>query len=360
RPLALVLLSVLSLDLGYAVWVNPMGIAARQLGHASGAALALLAGLGAAQLIDSTRARSKLLGLAAVGGGLVASLYLVLGAAWPARADGYAIAERYGATSPLLALRPRSVYLCSSDSACASALFAIYVEAVRPDIAVAPAQHLWDETVTRRLDGLLPASSPPPSAAERRRRADSQFIALLEQAGQRPIALELAPPMAAGVGYDNAPFLEVRARDRSATDDDPELALRALERARFGSAGPKTQLARVLWSSAHADVGTALLYENRFESGLICLRRALELTPERAVAHSNLGVALEKQGDFAGALAETRRAVEIDPARPTPWLNLARLMLRMTGREAALSVLRAADESAVRDPRLTELRAALH
>jgi hypothetical protein len=40
-------------------------------------------------------------------------------------------------------------------------------------------------------------------------------------------------------------------------------------------------------------------------------------------------------------------------------VNLARLMLRTTGREAALAVLNAADHNAVRDPRLNELRAAL-
>jgi hypothetical protein len=40
-------------------------------------------------------------------------------------------------------------------------------------------------------------------------------------------------------------------------------------------------------------------------------------------------------------------------------VNLARLMLRTTGREAALSVLNAADHNAVRDQRLSALRAAL-
>jgi tetratricopeptide (TPR) repeat protein len=295
---------------------------------------------------------------AAVAGWLVLSAYLIARADWPAREDGYAIAERYGASSPLLALPARAIYLCATDSACASALFAVYIEGARPDVAVAPAQHLWDPTATRRLGGTVPVLVPPPSAAERRVRADAIFLQLVRTDRGRPIALELAPPMAANIGFEAAPFLEVRARDRSQTD--PERVLAALERARFGRAGPQTQLARTLWSSAHAEVGTALLDDDRLDAALVSLRRALILTPERAVAHSNLGVALEKQGDFAGALAETRRAVEIDPARPTPWLNLARLMLRMTGREAALSVLRAADESAVRDPRLTELRAALH
>jgi Flp pilus assembly protein TadD len=101
------------------------------------------------------------------------------------------------------------------------------------------------------------------------------------------------------------------------------------------------------------------LASDALAAGTAALRRAVELTPERAVSHSNLGVALEKQGDFSAALSETRRALELDPARPTAWVNLARLMLRTTGREAALSVLNAADRNAVRDPRLSALRAAL-
>ncbi|MEY4583252.1 MAG: hypothetical protein RL701_7955, partial [Pseudomonadota bacterium] len=50
RSLALAWLAIFSLDLAYAVWINPMGIAARQVGHASFALRALAAGSGAAVL----------------------------------------------------------------------------------------------------------------------------------------------------------------------------------------------------------------------------------------------------------------------------------------------------------------------
>jgi hypothetical protein len=41
--------ALLSLDLAYAIWINPMGVAQRQVGHASVGILALLAGCGAAR-----------------------------------------------------------------------------------------------------------------------------------------------------------------------------------------------------------------------------------------------------------------------------------------------------------------------
>jgi tetratricopeptide (TPR) repeat protein len=365
RASALTLLSVLSLDLGYAVWVNPMGIAERQLGHASGALLALLAGVGCAWAIRALALRSA--GFAGVASCLACALALLLlvAADWPQPADGYALAERYGASSPLLDLAPRAVYACSTDSGCASALFAVYAEGARPDAAVVPAQHLWDRTVTRRLTGVTASdrrASVPPS--QRRERAEQTLHELMRSTQRRPLYLENLPLLAAGgfgIGLDCVPWVEITQRALSAGAEGAERALQrlaTLERARFGVRGPDSALARKLWASAHDELGKTCLANGAPAAALRALQRAVELTPERAVAHSNLGVAFETQGDLAAALRETRRALELDPSRPTPWLNLTRLMLRTTGRAAALAVLGAAEKQ-VRDPRLTALRSAL-
>jgi tetratricopeptide (TPR) repeat protein len=364
RATALTLLSMLSLDLGYAVWVNPMGIAERQLGHASGALLALLAGLGCAWAIGTLALRSRPLAGAASGAICALSVLLLVAADWPKRADGYAVAERYGASSPLLDLAPRPVYACNTDSGCASALFAVYAEGVRPDAAVVPAQHLWDQTVTRRLTDLPLAKRTalvPPS--ERREQADRTLQVLVRSIQRRPLYLEHVPLSAAagvGISLDCVPWVEITAHALDAGLAERAVQrLATLERARFGMSGPNTALVRKLWASAHNELGKTCLTNGALGAALLALRRAVELVPEQAVAHSNLGVAFETQGDLAAALTETRSALQLDPSRPTPWLNLARLMLRTTGRAAALSVLDAADKQAVRDPRLTALRSAL-
>jgi Flp pilus assembly protein TadD len=368
RAVALALLTVFSFDLGYAVWVNPMGIAERQLGHTSGGLLALLAGLGAACFCEWLHARSRLLARSALLGLSLASAGMLVRAAWLEPGDGYAVAERYGSGSPLLDLAPRAIYLCSTDAACASALFAVYAESVRPDIAVAPAQHLWDETVVRRLTGSLPQppTAAPAQAAAKAALATHVLDTLAQRSQLRALSFEAWPAAIAGppsssasrLGLRHAPWIDLEPAEPSVMDRARE-QVAALERARFGAAGPETSLARELWASAHSELGRAYLGIGQPAVAVAAFQRAVQLTPERAVAHSNLGVALETTGDLMAALREARLAIAADPARPTPWVNLARLVWRMSGPEAARSALSAAERAGVADIRLQQLRAAL-
>jgi Flp pilus assembly protein TadD len=187
--------ALLSLDLAYAIWINPMGVAQRQVGHASIALLALLAGCGGALVVELLRGRLRYAAqlTAALTAGAcvwVAGHAVSQGSA----SDGYAVSERYGAASPLSELPARSVYVCESDTACATGLFSVYAEGTRPDLDVVPAQHLWDPTILRRLRGLpLAAASdrdawPEPeqrgALARRRRRA------LFLQTHLRPLFFE--------------------------------------------------------------------------------------------------------------------------------------------------------------------------
>jgi tetratricopeptide (TPR) repeat protein len=396
---ALVCLSVLTLDLAYAVWVNPMGIRQRQLGHASGAVLALFGGIGIAWLVERALLRAPRLGALAALGGTWLALEALWWAPWPPASDGYVEAERFGAGSTATELAPRAIYLCSSDSACAGALFAMYIEGARPDLAVLPAQHLWDRGVLRRLSGVprlagLVDASTEQTIAEgragpelRRMLAERVAAGLAHTNGERPVYFEDANVAARspGLGLSKVPWFALDSaglRDANAAEpaadggeddldaeprdptgrvvaNEASLRLIALERARFDEAGPTTPLARDLWASAHAELGKVLLRAGLTEDALWELKRTAALTPERALAHSNLGVCLEQAGDVRAALEETKLALRLDPTEPTPWVNLARLVFTRNGPVAAREVLTEARRQAVEDPRLEALRRAI-
>ncbi len=363
-PRALLLpLALLTADLAYAVWINPMGAADRQVGHMAGAALALLAGLGAALLqAAARRARSRALYALALG----AVLGLLL---WrfprSELADRYAAAELLGSGGPLCALPPRTVLLCSSDDGCAGGLFALYVEAVRPDVDVAPAQHLWDATVLRRLRGLQlpPQSTGELSPAQRAAAASDVLRFLVSHRARRPLRLESTAPLrwsrlrVVTRAADPPPYLRVGTGTQWPALSPPILAqLDALRAARLPGGLARAERAREAWSRAYGALGEQALGS---ASAVRALRTAAQLAPERAVAWTNLGVALEAVGDADGAIACARRAIALAPRRATGWLNLARLTLARQGPEAARRVLQLAASAGVHDRRLSRLQSQL-
>lgn len=369
RRLTLLLLLVLSFDLGYAVWVNPMGIEQRQVGHASLAVIALLAGCGCAAIVERLSAwRPRAGGLAGVLGVTACAVSVTFTLAHTDATDGYVVSERFGAGSPLQDLPPRSLYVCETDSACASAMFALYAEGTRPDLDVVPAQHLWDPTVLRRLRGLPLASKSNaawPAAAQRAELARAHRGALLSLGPTRPMYMEQIDHMghaehsqASDIDLDHVPLLGMSPRP-SASAADASTRLERLEHARFGDSGPISSQARSIWASAHETLGAVYLRQGRTRAAVEELARAVALTPLRAVAASNLGVALEHQGELGRALEQTARAIELEPRRPTPWVNLTRLLLRVEGPQAARAALVEARRLEVRDPRLDQLTRSL-
>jgi len=167
------------------------------------------------------------------------------------------------------------------------------------------------------------------------------------------VYFESLPPTAPGLDLRRAPLL--RAAPAPAPAPAGSSALDALVHARFGAHGPRSALARELWSSAYEQLGKAFVQRAQPGAAVDALREAVALTPGRAAVHSNLGVAYEQQGELARALEQTRLAVDLDPSRPTPWVNLARLVLRVRGPQPAREVLAAAAQRGLTDPRLSAL-----
>jgi tetratricopeptide (TPR) repeat protein len=356
--------ALIAADLAYAAWINPMGAGDRQVGHVAGAALAVLAGVGGGLLCARVAARWQWPALAAV---VALATVMMLRVPRQALGDGYAASELVGSGGPLSRLPPRSILVCNDDDGCAGALFAVHVEAVRPDVSVVPAQHLWDPVVRRQLyaTSLQRAAAVPEH--ERRPAAARAVRQLASGAEPRPVLFTDAEPWtrAAIAGKPQAspwpPFVQGASNALA-----PAALIAALDltlAARSGgpegwTAWPVNGRARSAWSHAYSTLGKALLPADA-RAARRALERSAQLAPGRAVAWINLGVALEAAGDLAGAERSVRRALALDPLRPTAWVNLARLRLALGGAPAARTALDLARNAGVRDPRLDALAARL-
>jgi hypothetical protein len=355
-------LVVLSADVAYAAWLNPMGAADRQVGHTAGACVCLLAGLGAGWLASWLSARgaaSRALGIAL---GMAFAVCLVLRVGRAELADGYAASELVGSGGPLASVPARALVLCSTDDACAAGMFALVVDGVRPDVDIAPAQHLWDRTVLRRIEGvaaLRPWQRAEPPPAQRAQLAGLLLRGLVSGSQPRPVLLDSADPLRrAGLGVQTAssesvPFLLVPLGGTAHVDAADRLArLQRLRAARLDARAPQSERGQHAWSEAYSTLGVQALGS---ATAVVALRAAVELAPARAVAWTNLGVALEATGDLPQAVACAHRAIELAPQRPTPWVNLARMQTVLGQNGEARSVLELAKRAGVRDPRLDQL-----
>jgi hypothetical protein len=353
------------LDVAYALLINPMGVADQQCGHVAGACLAILGGVSAAWLLSLKTGRFLYLTPEVLV--VVTSLAQLAPAAMAERQDGYVLGELFGSGGPITALPPRTVFLCTGDSACASGMFATAVERVRPDVDVAAAQHLWDATVLRNIEGV--SAQPAATVEERAGRALDNTRALLRGAA-RPVVLETrgiatqAAPDVLLAPLGAAPFLTPVSEVGEGAFAPSLAALQRALAARFGAPGsatgvPEDERARFWWSRVYSELGTAALASPAFAAGLGALQQAAQIAPARATAWINLGVAYEKAGQVEAAIHMAQRGIEVDPSRPTGWVNLARLEYARGNVAGARHVLEQAAQAGVSDPRLQAMAAQL-
>jgi tetratricopeptide (TPR) repeat protein len=331
-----------------------MGAADRQVGHVAIASTALLGGIGVAWLGGRVRPRA----LYAVSCCALA-VFIVSRVPRAELADGHAAGELLGSGGPIASVPARALIVCTNDDACAAGLFALAVEAVRPDVDVVPGQHLWDATVLRNVDGIprLKIATPPPAQRPAAMRRALQI--LLESPAPRPVLFELPDPLRfaglrdALVASNAMPYLtSVDARERAASIGTPLAQLDRARAARLRASTPRSERARYAWSQVYSTLGESALGT---PDAVRALHAAVSLAPERATAWTNLSVALERNGELAPALASAQRAVALAPERPTPWVNLARLHIALGDPDAARAVLDLARNAGVRDARLDQL-----
>lgn len=352
------------LDVAYALLINPMGVRDLQCGHVAGACAAILGAVSAAWLLQLKTGRVLFLRPEVLAG--VVALAQLSPAVMAEPEDGYALGELFGSGGPIAELAPRTVFLCAGDNACAPGMFATLVERVRPDVDVVPAQHLWDATVLRRIEGFTGRAAA--NVGERGDLAVEHTRALLRGAAQRPVALEayslgreadrdglLAP-------LGRSPFLSpVSAVAADAFTPSLDGLTRALH-ARFGagaSDGPRDEPARIAWSRVYGELGSAAINSPAFAAGLAALQRSVAIAPSRATAWINLGVAFEKVDQVDAAIRSTERATELDPLRASGWINLVRIEAARGNVSGARAVLARAAAAGVHDPRLDKLAARL-
>lgn len=367
RRRALVVLAPLSIvvaDLAYATTINPMGAVDRQVGHIAGAGIALLGGIGVSALIGYAHGHRLWRGFAILSAaGFATGLAMRLPTA--DLHDGYAANELFGGGGPMARVPPRTLVVCRTDDACAGGLFAAYVEAIRPDVDVVPAQHLWERTVVRRIghgrvvDAILARHLEP---AERADASNAVLRWLAGAKAPRPVLFESAEALN-GIGYkgtthlsQSVPYIETSAPGAAPTIMAAEVLERldALSRARVDGDFPRAERAQEAWAGVYDGVGAQMLASDPKQAAR-SFQRAIDFAPTGATHVTNLGVAREAMGDLGGAVTSAERAIALAPERPTAWLNLARLRLKLRDPGAARQVLDLAARANVHDPRLDEL-----
>jgi tetratricopeptide (TPR) repeat protein len=136
-----------------------------------------------------------------------------------------------------------------------------------------------------------------------------------------------------------------------------------LARARLGQqdcAGAEQALRRHLEIdsgsvSGHAELGIALLCQERYEEAAAALASAVRLKPDLSQAHYNLGFALARAGQGRQAIEAFREAIRYSPDFVDPYITLADLLNQTGQRQESLAHLRRALELSPGDERAKAL-----
>lgn len=348
---ALLLLGLL--DVAYALFVNPMGMVDRQVGHLAGLSFLILSALGLGAVAPRGAGVRKVaaFGLAVVGAFGALAMQRLDPIAHP-----FANEELYGAGGGLGALPPRSLVLCESDDACAALFFERYAQGLRPDVTGVVAPHLWEPRERARAQALLAFDGERPATAEQREAFVQRTLVRLREVDvalrsdqSRLRSGDLGNGVAAELGFfafaasgTSDELLEQAALDQAALDHAAQV--------RGVVAGPgNTALA---WARHRDERGKAALRGGNTAGALEHFAESLQLAPERPAGWSNLGVAQLRSGRPDAADAAYVEALRLEPARATAWVNRVELRVAAQDLEGARQLLQQAEEAGADDPRL--------
>ena len=306
-------LALLTLDVAYGAWVNPMGIVDRQVGHLAGAMIAALAGVG----VDAVVAAHPRFRWFSVGA-LATSLGLgIVFSATHADIDPAGTDSMLGGGGVLATLPPRTVYVCSSDDACSAALFARYAAGERPDVVVLVAQHLWEPRERAKLpehsdDATRPDSGPARSDLAHRvlqHVASSRRPVRFEDEASIPFRdrLRAAEPLVARLGSGT---------EGESSDGDWSTFLE--------SRSAVSRRGRDVLARSYEALGRSHLRNDDLDRARDAFARSVVASPERAVGWVNLAVVAARLGRLDEAIVMTELATRLEPSRATAWTNLAR------------------------------------
>lgn len=338
------ILLVLALsDVAYGLWINPMGVPERQVGHVFGLAVAASGGLGVVAVLTDLQP-SPTLQIPALACALLLGASGLRGVPQHDGA-GYAAQERF--EDSLASSPPRAVWLCGSDDGCSNALSARYAWGIRPDVDVLVPQHLWEPRDRARLTSSfaqLPsfASDARPPAEERADFVQRALSELVSEGLGRPLESQ---------NFMGLPHGRVAGVANTGNEDETWEGVLRLE-ALAAASHPQGERTRAIWARAFDQVGKLGLAREHVRASTAAFRAGIQLAPERAVGWSNLGVVLARAGDASGAIEATRVAVQRDPTRPRAWINLTGYLAASGQLDEARAVAAEARARGIEDPRL--------
>lgn len=340
RPLLVLGLALLVIDVLYSTVVNPMGLPDRQNGVVSYTLLATLAGCTVCALpsvFDRLQSTSVAFRRSVVSVLVfaIALSSLLWSAEEPDHYVGMWGAEDLGFQA-FSEAPTGSVILSDSEQLAASRLYWVVVGGLRPDSQLLNRHELYDGPLflKRSLEGPFPLAS----GADLERWAESglgashetirrRLTAIIERAhGEgRSILWEGGNASDSAGLWDHIfpgfPLHSIEpTQQRVPVDWLPDLPpwvesnsdpyLRAW-------AGRYMTWLGTFWYHQHASIGDWSIAREFFS-------RAVAIAPERSAAYVNLAVLAARDGDFDDAVALAERAVALDPINATAWGNLAR------------------------------------
>ncbi|MBL8720373.1 MAG: DUF2723 domain-containing protein [Myxococcales bacterium] len=289
-------------DVAYAVKVNPMGIADRQVGHVALLGLAALAGLVVLELARALPLALALTAACTVGVVARAAPELV-------GDEGALVARLFTVPGALSRLPPRALVVCDGDDSCGGLLYAQLVEGARPDVGVLPRP--FADRATYLAARLGQVREDLDRALIRRDRP------VFVQGGDKgyPFGVTVTPGA--------LPLLEVSGPRRA----DAHTRLSALDRALSADGLPP--LSRWVLAQAHLGPIGATIASGDFVQAEVLASLALGLDASLPALWNNRAVARASRGELVGALGDVDEALRLDPERVPALVNRASWLLSL-------------------------------